>query len=173
MRWMCRESSNGWRHFRGHEEPRSARSRSITRILAFGILSAIRPGAVRVPNVACCQYRCPFVNLRYPSCPWLLWANPRFRWNCLALPPMRRPRASLIDEPRSRETRQRAPVVLPCRRFRTQSPLERIEVAWTGNTFWPRSLWPRSLTVWEPTYRMSRGFVIQSLIQARGKNHAT
>src|SRR5689334_21613135 len=22
-----------------------------------------------------------------PSCPWLLWANPRFRWDCLAMPP--------------------------------------------------------------------------------------
>src|SRR5438105_1390184 len=31
---------------------------------------------------------------------------------------MGRPRASLIDEPRSRDTRQRSPVVLPCRRFR-------------------------------------------------------
>src|SRR5215471_2794597 len=55
----------------------------------------------------------------YPSCPRLLWANPRFRWDCLALPPqMGRPRASLIDEPGSRNTRQRPPVVLPCRRFR-------------------------------------------------------
>src|SRR5258707_10985286 len=45
-----------------------------------------------------------------------LWANPRFRWNCFALPPrVGRPRASLIDELRSRDTRQRAPVVLPCR----------------------------------------------------------
>ena len=61
-------------------------------------------------------YQSLFGQPGYPSCPRLLWANPRFRWNGLALPPrVGRSRASLIDEPRSRDTRQRAPVVLPCR----------------------------------------------------------
>src|SRR5438552_41211 len=49
----------------------------------------------------------------------LLWSDPRFGWNCPALPPpVGRARASVIDEPGQRDTWQRAPLVLPRRRFR-------------------------------------------------------
>src|SRR5467141_1580155 len=51
--------------------------------------------------------------------PCLLWSDPRFGWNCLALPPpVGRARASVVDEPGQRDTWQRAPLVLPRRRFR-------------------------------------------------------
>src|ERR1700674_2160092 len=50
-------------------------------------------------------------------CP--LWSDPRFGWNCLALPPpVGRARASVVDEPGAGDTWQRAPLVLPRRRFR-------------------------------------------------------
>src|SRR6266481_5028851 len=51
--------------------------------------------------------------------PCLLWSDPRFGWNRLALPPpVGRARASVVDEPGQRDTWQRAPLVLPRRRFR-------------------------------------------------------
>src|SRR6266403_1684446 len=51
--------------------------------------------------------------------PCLLWSDPRFGWNCSALPPpVGRARASVVDEPGQRDTWQRAPLVLPRRRFR-------------------------------------------------------
>src|ERR1039457_2512097 len=51
--------------------------------------------------------------------PFLLWSDPRFGWNCPALPPpVGRARASDVDEPGQRDTWQRAPLVLPRRRFR-------------------------------------------------------
>src|SRR5882724_8982917 len=51
--------------------------------------------------------------------PCLLRSDPRFGWNCPALPPpVGRARASVVDEPGQRDTRQRAPLVLPRRRFR-------------------------------------------------------
>src|ERR1700682_5332185 len=51
--------------------------------------------------------------------PCLLWSDPRFGWNCPALPPpVGRARASVVDEPGQRDTWQRAPLVLPRRRFR-------------------------------------------------------
>src|SRR6267143_1708224 len=51
--------------------------------------------------------------------PCLLWSDPRFGWNCLALPPsVGRARASVVDEPGAGDTWQRAPLVLPRRRFR-------------------------------------------------------
>src|SRR6266478_8205639 len=51
--------------------------------------------------------------------PWLLWPDPRFGWNCPALPPpVGRARASVVDEPGQRDTWKRAPLVLSCRRFR-------------------------------------------------------
>src|SRR4029077_433956 len=51
--------------------------------------------------------------------PYLLWSDPRFGWNCLALPPpVGRARASVVDEPGAGDTWQRAPLVLPRRRFR-------------------------------------------------------
>src|SRR6266481_4871348 len=51
--------------------------------------------------------------------PCLLWSNPRFGWNCLALPsPVGRARASVVDEPGPGDTWKRAPLVLPRRRFR-------------------------------------------------------
>src|SRR5450631_2064591 len=51
--------------------------------------------------------------------PYLLWSDPRFGWNCSALPPpVGRARASDVDEPGQRDTWQRAPLVLPRRRFR-------------------------------------------------------
>src|SRR6266436_4929127 len=53
------------------------------------------------------------------TAPFLLWSDPRFGWNCPALPPpVGRARASDVDEPGQRDTRQRAPLVLPRRRFR-------------------------------------------------------
>src|SRR5262249_57249856 len=51
--------------------------------------------------------------------PFLLWSDPRFGWNCPALPPpMGRARASVVDEPGRGDTWQRAPLVLSRRRFR-------------------------------------------------------
>src|SRR5207253_3873903 len=51
--------------------------------------------------------------------PFLLWSDRRFGWNCLALPPpVGRARASDVDELGQRDTWQRAPLVLPRRRFR-------------------------------------------------------
>src|SRR5436190_10923688 len=51
--------------------------------------------------------------------PCRLWSDPRCGWNCPALPPpVGRARASVVDEPRQRDTWQRAPLVLPRRRFR-------------------------------------------------------
>src|SRR6266852_4265068 len=51
--------------------------------------------------------------------PCLLWSDPRFGWNCPALPPpVGRARASDVDEPGQRDTWQRAPLVLSRRRFR-------------------------------------------------------
>src|SRR5947199_9160842 len=51
--------------------------------------------------------------------PCLLWSDPRFGWNCPDLPPpVGRARASVVDEPRQGNTWQRAPLVLPRRRFR-------------------------------------------------------
>src|SRR5205807_9434414 len=48
-----------------------------------------------------------------------LWSDPRFGWNCPALPPpVGRARPSVVDEPGQRDTWQRAPLVLPRRRFR-------------------------------------------------------
>src|SRR6266403_2724326 len=48
-----------------------------------------------------------------------LWSDPRFGWTCPALPPpVGRARASVVDEPGQRDTWQRAPLVLPRRRFR-------------------------------------------------------
>src|SRR6266446_1467761 len=50
---------------------------------------------------------------------FVLWSDPRCGWNCPALPPpVGRARASDVDEPGQRDTRQRAPLVLPRRRFR-------------------------------------------------------
>src|SRR6267142_4494775 len=51
--------------------------------------------------------------------PFLLRSDPRFGWNCPALPPpVGRARASVVNEPGQRDPWQRAPVVLPRRRFR-------------------------------------------------------
>src|ERR1700704_2744029 len=51
--------------------------------------------------------------------PCRLWSDPRFGWNCLALPPpVGRARASVVDEPGAGDTWQRAPLVFPRRRFR-------------------------------------------------------
>src|SRR5260370_28877719 len=51
--------------------------------------------------------------------PFLLWSDPRFGWNCPPLPPpVGRARPSVVDEPRPGDTWQRAPLVLPRRRFR-------------------------------------------------------
>src|SRR5213080_3469959 len=51
--------------------------------------------------------------------PCRLWSDPRFGWNCPALPPpVGRARAPDVDEPGQCDTGQRAPLVLPCRRFR-------------------------------------------------------
>src|SRR5438128_9740995 len=51
--------------------------------------------------------------------PCLLWSDPRFGWNCPALPPpVGRARAPDVDEPGQCDSWQRAPLVLPCRRFR-------------------------------------------------------
>src|SRR6266581_4360522 len=51
--------------------------------------------------------------------PCLLWSDPRFGWNCPALPPsVGRARASDVDERGQRDTWQRAPLVLSRRRFR-------------------------------------------------------
>src|SRR6266550_8658222 len=51
--------------------------------------------------------------------PCRLWSDPRFGWNCPALPPpVGRARASVVDEPGQRDTWQRAPLVLSRRRFR-------------------------------------------------------
>src|SRR5712691_1024349 len=48
-----------------------------------------------------------------------LWSDPGYGWNRLALPPpVGRARASLLDEPGRAVTWQRAPLVLPRRRFR-------------------------------------------------------
>src|SRR6266481_893413 len=56
---------------------------------------------------------------RDASGPWRLWSNPGYGWNRLALPPpVGRARASLLDEPGRAVTWQRAPLVLPRRRFR-------------------------------------------------------
>src|SRR4029453_9487417 len=56
---------------------------------------------------------------RDPSWPLLLWSNPGYGWNRLALPPpVGRARASHLDEPGRGATGQRAPLVLPRRRFR-------------------------------------------------------
>src|SRR6266446_9465810 len=56
---------------------------------------------------------------RDTTTPFLLWSAPRFGWNCPALPPpVGRARASVVDEPGPRDTWQRAPLVLPRRRFR-------------------------------------------------------
>src|SRR5207237_8164117 len=56
---------------------------------------------------------------RATTAPFLLWPDPRFGWNCPALPPpVGRARASDVDEPGQRDTWQRAPLVLPRRRFR-------------------------------------------------------
>src|SRR5438094_3192335 len=50
---------------------------------------------------------------------WLLWSNPEYGWNRLALPPpVGRARASLLDEPGRGVAWQRPPLVLPRRRFR-------------------------------------------------------
>src|ERR1700730_12628353 len=50
--------------------------------------------------------------------PCLLWSDPRFGWNCPALPPpVGRARASVVDEPGHRDSGQRAPLVLSGRRF--------------------------------------------------------
>src|ERR1700681_2459081 len=51
--------------------------------------------------------------------PYLLWSDPRFGWNCPALPPsVGHARASVVDEPGRGDTWKRAPLVLPRRRFR-------------------------------------------------------
>src|SRR6266436_2557500 len=51
--------------------------------------------------------------------PCLLWSAPRCGWNCPALPALvGRARASVVDEPGQRDAWQRAPLVLPRRRFR-------------------------------------------------------
>src|SRR5438309_10995521 len=51
--------------------------------------------------------------------PCRFWSDPRFGWNCPALPPpVGRARASVVDEPGQRDTRQRPPLILPRRRFR-------------------------------------------------------
>src|SRR5438270_5307126 len=51
--------------------------------------------------------------------PCRLWSDPRFGWNCPALPPpVGRARASVVDEPGRSDTWQRAPLVLPRRRLR-------------------------------------------------------
>src|SRR5437870_1784501 len=51
--------------------------------------------------------------------PCRLWSDPRCGWNCPALsPPVGCARASVVDEPGQRDTWQRPPLVLPCRRFR-------------------------------------------------------
>src|SRR5260370_19390624 len=51
--------------------------------------------------------------------PCRLWSDPRFGWNCPALPPpVGRARASVVDEPGRGDTWQRAPLVLSRRRFR-------------------------------------------------------
>src|SRR2546426_5260920 len=51
--------------------------------------------------------------------PCRLWSDPRFGRNCPALPPpVGRARASVVDEPGRGDTWQRAPPVLPRRRFR-------------------------------------------------------
>src|SRR5216684_5575931 len=51
--------------------------------------------------------------------PCRLWSDPRFGWNCPALPPpVGRARASVVDEPGRGDTWQRASVVLSHRRFR-------------------------------------------------------
>src|SRR5437773_7953081 len=51
--------------------------------------------------------------------PCLLWSDPRCGWNYPALPPpVGRARAPDVDEPGQRDSRQRAPLVLPRRRFR-------------------------------------------------------
>src|SRR5260370_25700958 len=60
----------------------------------------------------------------------LLWSDPRFGWNCLALPPpVGRARTSVIDEPGAGDTWQRAPLVLPRRRFRYGTERARALVA--------------------------------------------
>src|SRR5256885_9714184 len=51
--------------------------------------------------------------------PCRLWPDPRFGWNCPALPPpVGRARASVVDEPGGGDTRQRASLVLLRRRLR-------------------------------------------------------
>src|SRR5882757_9062605 len=51
--------------------------------------------------------------------PCLLWSDPGYGWNRLALPaPVGRARASLIDQPGRGVAWQRPPLVLPRRRFR-------------------------------------------------------
>src|SRR5207248_8501085 len=55
---------------------------------------------------------------RDASGPWLLWSDPGYGWNRIALPPsMGRARASLLDEPGGGVAWQRPPLVLPRRRF--------------------------------------------------------
>src|SRR5205823_7695359 len=50
--------------------------------------------------------------------PRLFWSDPGYGWNRVALPPsVGRTRASLLDEPGRGVTWQRAPIVLPRRRF--------------------------------------------------------
>src|SRR3989454_6236744 len=52
--------------------------------------------------------------------PCRFWSDPRFGWNCLALPPpVGRARASVVDEPGRGDTWQWAPFVLPRRRLRS------------------------------------------------------
>src|SRR4029453_15137458 len=56
---------------------------------------------------------------RDPSWPLLLWSDPGYGWNRLALPPpVGRSRASLLAESGRGATWQRAPLVLPRRRLR-------------------------------------------------------
>src|ERR1700694_3647920 len=51
--------------------------------------------------------------------PCRFWSDPRFGRNCLALPPpVGRARAYVVDEPGRGDAWQRAPLVLPRRRFR-------------------------------------------------------
>src|SRR5882724_2967841 len=51
--------------------------------------------------------------------PCRLWSDPRFGWDCLALPPpVGLARASVVDEPGPGDAWQRAALVLPRRRFR-------------------------------------------------------
>src|SRR2546426_5521214 len=61
----------------------------------------------------------PLRPARDTTGPCLLWSDPRCGWNCPALPPpVGRARASVVDEPGQCNTGQRAPLVLPRRRFR-------------------------------------------------------